>query len=140
MLIKKSLYFVLVIILIAGLSVLFYSYNPAKYRFFPKCPFHSLTGLDCPGCGSQRAIYSLLHGDIKQALNYNVLLVLSVPFLLVHFSYKVRSAFTGKDIRWDLLYHPLTPKIIFVIVVVFWITRNIPVHPFNYLSADHLTK
>lgn len=138
--IKRNLYFALIIVLIAGLTVLFYCYNPAKYRFFPKCPFHSLTGLDCPGCGSQRAIYSLLHGDIKQALNYNVLLVMSIPFLLIHFSYRLRSVFSGKDLRWNLIYHPLTPKIIFLIVVVFWITRNIPVHPFNYLSADHLTK
>jgi hypothetical protein len=132
--IKKSLYFAGVLLILAGLSVIYYRYNPTEYRFFPKCPFHSLTGFNCPGCGSQRAIYSLLHGNLVAALNDNTLLVISIPFLLIHFYYKIKSALLKRDLRWDVIYHPLTPKIIFVLVVVFWIVRNIPVYPFSYLS------
>jgi len=29
--------------------------------FFPKCPFRMTHGLQCPGCGSTRALYQLLH-------------------------------------------------------------------------------
>jgi Protein of unknown function (DUF2752) len=135
MLFKKSLYFALTILGIILISVIYYKFNPAKYRFFPKCPFHLLTGFDCPGCGSQRAFYCLLHGDLKQAAKYNVLLVISIPFLLIHFFYKLKSLLLKKDLRWNLIYHPLTPKIIFVVVIVFWIVRNIPAYPFSYLSA-----
>ncbi len=134
---KKSLYFAGVLLVLAVLAVIYYRYNPAEYRFFPKCPFHSLTGLNCPGCGSQRAIYSLLHGDFFAAINDNVLLVISIPFLLIHFYYKIKSAVLKKDLRWDVIYHPLTPKIIFALVTVFWIFRNIPVYPFSYLSPGH---
>lgn len=137
MILKRNLYFVLTGLLIIALAIIYYLFNPAKYGFFPKCPFHTLTGLDCPGCGSQRAIYSLLHGDLRQAISYNLLLVISLPFLLVQLSYKIRSFILKRDIRWKILYHPLTPKIIFVIVMIFWIARNIPATPFSYLSADH---
>jgi hypothetical protein len=137
MALKRNLYFALTGVLLIALAVIYYLFNPAKYSFFPKCPFHALTKLDCPGCGSQRAIYSLLHGNLKQALGYNLLLIISLPFLLVQLSYKIRSFMLKRNIRWGLLYHPLTPKIIFVIVMIFWIARNIPATPFSYLSADH---
>jgi len=134
---KRNLYAALTALFTAILLVIYYQYNPTKYRFFPPCPFHSITGFDCPGCGSQRALYSLLHGNIKQAADYNLLMVLSVPFLLIHFSYKLRSLIFKKDIHWSLIHHPLTPKVIFILVIIFWITRNIPYTPFSYLSANH---
>jgi len=36
----------------------------------------------CPGCGSQRAVSALLHGDIRGAFGYNALAMLASPFLL----------------------------------------------------------
>src|ERR1700743_3243391 len=72
MLLKKTLYFTFGIVLITALLVVYFLYNPVKYRFFPKCPFYSLTGFACPGCGSQRAIYNLLHGNILKAIRFNV--------------------------------------------------------------------
>lgn len=51
------------------------------------CLFKEITGIPCPGCGSTRAIISLFHGDVGQALWYNpmavVLLVLFV-FIAVY--------------------------------------------------------
>ncbi|WEK19094.1 MAG: DUF2752 domain-containing protein [Candidatus Pedobacter colombiensis] len=117
------------------ISVLYYRYDPEMYSFFPECPFHKYVGLDCPGCGSQRAVHALLHGNILLALNYNVLLVLSLPFLVIHFLLKVLSYFMHKDLTWSIWYKPLTPKMIFVVVLLFWIGRNIPVVPFTYLAS-----
>jgi hypothetical protein len=133
----KKLYFALGLVMSIALLIIYFNYNPARYSFFPKCPFHTLTGFDCPGCGSQRAVHAILHGDFKAATGYNLLLVISVPFLLIHFGYKIKSLVLNRDIRWAVIYHPLTPKIIFAVVVVFWIMRNIPIAPFNYLSAGH---
>jgi hypothetical protein len=134
---KKTLYFCLATMVLAMLLLIYYRLNPAKYSFFPQCPFYKLTGFDCPGCGSQRAFYCLLHGNLMQAAKYNLLLVLSIPFLLIHFSYKLKGFLQKKDIRWNLLYRPITPKVIIVIVIAFWIARNIPIAPFSYLSANH---
>lgn len=121
----------LIIVLIA----IYYRYNPGMYNFFPECPFHKYLHLDCPGCGSQRAVHALLHGNLLLAADYNVLLVISLPFLLIHFICKLSSHFSGKQIVWSIWYKPATPKIIFVIVMVFWVLRNVPVEPFTYLAA-----
>ena len=137
MILNKNLYFALVTLVLLSLSIVFYRYNPVKYGFFPRCPFFTLTGYDCPGCGSQRAIHSLLHGKLEEAVRYNMLLVLSIPFLVIHFFYKIKAVILKKDIRWAVIYHPLTPKVIFVVVMLFWITRNIPFYPFNVLYAGH---
>jgi hypothetical protein len=128
----KKLYFAAAGIGVLALLIIFFTYNPAKYSFFPKCPFHYLTGLDCPGCGSQRAIYALLHGNIKGAIHQNLLLVISLPFLAIHFCYQVASVLKQRNYKWKVIYHPLTPRIIAVIVIVFWVVRNLPAYPLTH--------
>jgi hypothetical protein len=39
------------------------------------CPLHRLTGAWCPGCGSSRAIVSLLRGDVTASFRYHPLLL-----------------------------------------------------------------
>jgi Protein of unknown function (DUF2752) len=59
-----------------------YSFPPGQYSFYPRCPFYAATHLLCPGCGSTRALYALLHGDPGAALHYNAMFTLLLPFLL----------------------------------------------------------
>jgi hypothetical protein len=106
-------------------AVVYFVLDPAQYALFPKCPFHTLTGWECPGCGSQRTIHALLHGEFRQAFFHNPLLTLSFPYLLVivyleYFRGKIRHprlrrALMGRTagIAW------------LVIVVLFWIGRNV---------------
>lgn len=63
---------------LAALAVLFL-FNPSTVPIYPVCQFHELTGLDCPGCGSLRAMHALLHGHLVAALHFNLFLVLSLP-------------------------------------------------------------
>ena len=56
-------------------------FDPATSGIFPPCPFHYLTGLYCPGCGSLRAIHHLLHGNLQAAWAMNPLAVLLLPFV-----------------------------------------------------------
>ena len=35
------------------------------------CPFHAMTGLDCPGCGMTRALESLALGHIRMAAEFH---------------------------------------------------------------------
>lgn len=67
---------------ILGLGVvLYFLVDPGESAMMPKCLFKTLTGLDCPGCGSQRALHALLHGNLAEAWRMNALLVASLPVL-----------------------------------------------------------
>jgi len=66
-----------------GTLVLLFCYPPDQYSFYPRCLFHSLTGLQCPGCGGLRATHYLLHGDVASAFRLNQLFVLLLPFMLL---------------------------------------------------------
>ena len=71
------------IVTLCVIGGIFYAFNPAGSPLFPKCPFLMLTGWQCPGCGSQRAIHCLLHADIAGAFGYNAFMVLSLPIVAV---------------------------------------------------------
>ena len=64
-----------------AMLVALYVWEPAASGLFPPCPFHALTGLHCPGCGSLRAVHQLLHGELWAAFRLNPLMVLSLPLL-----------------------------------------------------------
>ncbi|MGO8690720.1 MAG: DUF2752 domain-containing protein [Thermoguttaceae bacterium] len=106
---------------LAGAALL-YVVDPAKPGVFPPCPFHALTGLHCPGCGSLRATHQLLHGHLAAALRMNPLFVVSLPLLglLWLFPRWQRKAWVG----WLVL----------AVVVVYWIARNLPFWPLVLLA------
>ena len=95
----------------------------SKYAvWLPKCMFHELTGFYCPGCGSTRALSSLLHGDLKSSLHNNLLLIpggLAVVLLIV---------------KKDLSPNRYTAIVIVAILAAFMILRNIPCAPFTLLA------
>lgn len=68
-----------IIVVTAALVVLF-AVDPEQSAWLPRCPFHVLTGLDCPACGSQRAIHALFHLRFAEAFVYNPFLLLSIPY------------------------------------------------------------
>lgn len=72
----------ILLLLFIGLIIL-YVLDPAKYNFMPKCPFRLLTGLSCPGCGFQRSLHALLHGQIQSAISYNYWFVYAMPYALL---------------------------------------------------------
>jgi len=119
---QKMLFYCAVILGLIVALVLLFLFNPAECSFFPPCPFHELTGLYCPGCGSLRALNSLLHGNIKAALALNSLMVISIPFILLLL------------IKPSIGYKCSTPWIVLTIFIIYWIARNIPVEPFAMLA------
>jgi uncharacterized protein DUF2752 len=63
------------------------------------CPWKLLTGLDCPGCGSLRAVNDLTHGDVVAAASSNLLFVVAVPVAVVLWLLWARRSWTGADAR-----------------------------------------
>lgn len=120
------------VIVAAGAGLLLYFFvQPKEGGIFPKCIFHELTGLYCPGCGGQRSLHALLHGNLLAAISYNLLFVLLMP-LLVYF---VFVFVTGKKYPGSsFIYKARFSLSIAIFVVSFWILRNIPVIPFSWLA------
>ena len=116
--------------------VLLYFFFDARHvkNFFPRCLFNEYTGYYCPGCGSQRAISALLHGDLSSALHCNLLMVLSLPLMLYSALVFVLNTFREKKIVQHLFYSVGFVRSVFVIIVIFWILRNLPEYPFTLLA------
>lgn len=121
------------LIVIAGLAVLFFVLDPANHNIFPRCIFNSVTGYYCPGCGSQRAIHSLLHMDIAGVVSYNFLFIPAFLLIIYHYLHPVLNRFFGWKLP-NIIYFKSTPWIIFGFVLVFWIMRNLPFYPFSVLA------
>jgi hypothetical protein len=115
---------IVLVALVAGVS-LYYLLDPADYDFFPSCPFYTLTGYKCPGCGSQRAIHHLLNLDIPSAFRENALLVTALPYILGAFLFDY-TKLGEKYPRVKKTLYGLTAIIIACVIAVgFWIFRNL---------------
>ena len=123
----KKKYKFIVGILVLLLVSLYYFFNPTVSNFFPKCPFHTITGLYCPGCGSQRAIHDLMHLNIFEAINHNALM-----FFMFTFGIGLYLYLYCKKKFSDLIYHPKSPLIIFGIIFLFGVLRNLD--KFHFLA------
>jgi hypothetical protein len=133
---KDNFFLQITIALIAAtfLLLLYFFNYPGEKSFFPKCILHELTGLHCPGCGSQRAVYALLHGKILLAMHNNILLVSSIPLVIYSAFAFVWNHFHLNKIRQDFFYSSVFLKIVLVIVILFTVLRNIPRPPFTLLA------
>lgn len=69
-------------LLVLGYVVWLYLGDPEAGGYFPKCALYWLTGLKCPGCGGQRAVHCLLHGDIVGALRHNAYVLTFLPLFV----------------------------------------------------------
>jgi len=119
---NKSVFFIIFLALIFG--AIYFVFDPSEGMFFPSCPFKSFTGLDCPGCGSQRAIHELMHLNFKKAFEYNALLVLSVPYLLLLIVFNFESVKQRFPKLERILFGWKSVWIITIIVILFFIFRN----------------
>ena len=107
---------------VVGALILYFTLDPST-NYFPRCMFHEITGLQCPGCGSQRAFHSLLRGDFSAAWHYNALFVLELPLLvLLVAAWDLRS-------RIPVLHRVLNSRsvilTILAIIILWTIFRNI---------------
>ena len=56
---------------VAGVGLAVVTLVPTE--LLPQCPIHAVTGLLCPGCGTQRAARAALSGDWSSAWSLNQL-------------------------------------------------------------------
>jgi hypothetical protein len=121
------------LILIPVILALFFFIKPEEGGIFPECIFHNLTGYYCPGCGSQRAFHAFLHFDVSGVLRNNILFLPGGAVVTYGILLPVVNRVFHKNYP-NILYNKWTPLIIFVIIVMFGIMRNLPYYPFSMLA------
>lgn len=128
-----GLVFLLFPVLVVLLYYNFYGVNGEQWSI--KCQFHDITGWLCPGCGGQRAFYYVLHGHLLYALRCNVLIVILMPFLLLCYYILVQRYVVG-DTKYQrfLNLKPWYAYFILILLLLFFILRNIPISPFTLLA------
>jgi hypothetical protein len=115
-------------------AILVFFFNPESVRY-PPCFFKMLTGLQCPGCGSARASYHLLHGHVLTAIDYNLLFVAAIPPVAID---GVSRLFSRESFIMKFrVFNYIRSWQVMLVVMIFWIIRNLPVYPFIVLSSDH---
>lgn len=99
-------------------------FDPAQYSFYPICYLNFFTGLNCPGCGSLRAIHQLLHGHIGAAARLNLLLVSCLPFAGWGTLRAVATWLYGHP--FTLAIRPIWLWTFLAVATVFTVLRNLP--------------
>ena len=110
------------LVAMAGMALL-YAFPPSQYSFYPRCPIYSTTHFLCPGCGATRALYELLHFNLRGALHYNALVILLLPVAFIALAlecYRAKSQSRSMELRLP----PAAYAAILLIAALFTIVRN----------------
>ena len=122
---KKKFLPVFIFLIIGSGIIFYYFFNPESNSFLLKCPFKFFTGLDCPGCGSQRALHSLLHGEWKQAFSYNPLFIIAIPYVFTATLFELFGLKYRFPKAHKILFGQSAIYVIVVIVILYFISRNV---------------
>ena len=120
-----------IFIIAAGAILLLYFFVEPKNGNLPKCVFHELTDLYCPGCGVQRSFHALLNGHVLRAIDYNLMFILFLPMIIY---FIINFLLDKKYSPSSFIYTKKFSLSILLFVISFWVLRNIPVAPFNWLA------
>jgi hypothetical protein len=98
----------------------------------PACPTKALLGIDCPGCGSLRMIYSLLHLDVASAVHYNALGLVAVLLLVWAFAAWSYGRLVGRRVSsWQHLRWSAPTAL--ALTLAWFVVRNLGFGPFPAL-------
>lgn len=102
--------------------IFLYGHDPSAHAYYPRCLFHALTGLQCPGCGATRALYHLLHRDFLAAMRFNAMFVIFLPALAFGTTAEGVAMWTGRTA--NLARHRWLSWAVVVLVIGWGVIRN----------------
>ncbi|MEO0404969.1 MAG: DUF2752 domain-containing protein, partial [Bacteroidota bacterium] len=113
------------LILGIGWLIHLFIHDPQESDAFISCPIYSVSGYECPGCGSQRAIHDVMHFRLVDAFKHNAMVLLMLPYIFFGFIYQYLNITEVKKI-WirKNMYGGKIMLLIIAAVLVFGILRN----------------
>jgi Protein of unknown function (DUF2752) len=98
----------------------------------PVCPTKALLGIDCPGCGSLRMLYSVMHGNLPAAARFNALGLAALVLLVSAYLTWTYGRVVGRRIgSWQ--HNRWSAVVTLALVVAWFVVRNLPFAPFTGL-------
>lgn len=116
--IQKEIRYLLIIL---GIGFGYYLWLNFTHLGIP-CPFRTITGWLCPGCGITHMLIALIHLDFHTAYLENPFLLLTLPFLIGEILYQRYLQLTKQvNPRWNqvLLW------LYVITLIIFGILRNL---------------
>lgn len=75
-------------------------FPPGQYNFYPQCPIYAMFHVECPGCGTMRALAALLHGHVAEAFRLNALTMSILPVVVGYAAVWYRRYLRREEFRW----------------------------------------
>lgn len=82
------------------LAAILLRFPPEQYSFYPQCPVHALLHIQCPGCGTTRALAALLRGHVAEAFRLNALTMSMLPLAVGYAAVWYRLYLRDEAFRW----------------------------------------
>ena len=130
---KRMLLSVLALAVAAAAIFIFYQ-GDTSAPWLPECMFHKLTGFWCPGCGMTRATHAALHGHLDGAFRLNPVGMVLFPAALLGICLELVGWVRGKPLLVTLRLGRHGAWVVLVVILLFWVLRNIPAWPFSLLA------
>ncbi|WP_326564113.1 DUF2752 domain-containing protein [Micromonospora peucetia] len=103
------------------------------------CLWHSLTGINGPGCGGTRMFYYLLHGELAEAARHHLAALVVVPFVAYLGVRFLASAWLGRELPALRLPPWIYGAYIAFFMLYSTVLRNLPWMPFSWFDIPNLT-
>lgn len=121
---SKKLQLVLFYFLSTLTIIILYNFNPAQSNgIYPPSLTREWGGFYCAGCGMLRGLHQLLHGNIRTALRFNPLLIISLPYFFYWFIPYFIKYFYHID-TYKICYKNIQLTSTIVVYLLYGIIRN----------------
>lgn len=120
---RRIIWIVVILGLLCALAAVYFFIDPMEVKWMPRCLWKVATGTDCPGCGSQRMVHALMHGDIGGAWRANAYGLCILPLVgLMLWLELFREKHPG---LYRKVHSPVAIWMLTGSVIVWWVVRNV---------------